>query len=49
LDAKTAQENEKLREENRIQTEGKLWLEQETQRLEAEQKVLLEQKNSVIE
>ena len=49
LDAKTAQENEKLREENRIQTESKLWIEQETKRLEAEQKVLLEQKNSAIE
>ena len=49
LDAQTALENEKLREENRIQTEGKLWLEQETQKLEAEQKILLEQKNSAIE
>ena len=49
LDAQTALENEKLREENRIQTENKLWIEKEIQQLQTETSVLKTEKNSVIE
>ena len=49
LDAQTALENEKLREENRIQTESKLWIEKEIQQLQTETSVLKTEKNSVIE
>lgn len=49
LDAWTALQNEKIKEENRIQTESKLWIESETKKLQAEQEILLAQKNSAIE
>ena len=49
LDAQTALKNEKLREENRIQTESKLWIEKEIQQLQTETSVLKTEKNSVIE
>ena len=49
LDAQTALENEKLREENRIQIEDKYRFEKEIQQLQTETSVLKTEKNSVIE
>ena len=49
LDTQTAQENEKIREQNRLAEEGRIWLETETKRLTDENTRLLLQKDSAIE
>lgn len=49
LDTQTAQENEKIQEQNRLAEEGRIWLENETKRLTEENSRLLLQKDSAIE
>ena len=49
IDEETAQFNEELQKTNRILTENKIWLEDETKRLTEENSRLLLQKNSTIE
>ena len=49
LDKKILQENEKIKEENRIQIETQHWIEQENNRLQAEANKLLAEKNSAKE
>ena len=49
LDTQTAQENEKILEQNRLAEEGRIWLEAETKRLTEENTRLLLQKDSAIE
>lgn len=49
LDTQTAQENEKILEQNRLVEEGRIWLEAETKRLTEENTRLLLQKDSAIE
>lgn len=49
LNERTAQENEEIEKQNKILCETKLWMEQETKRLESEAEKLIAQKNSAVE